>query len=279
MRRLGAAFPKLRLGGGMFSYFTELNRKRVPAEQLDFITHCTCPIVHAADDLSVMQSLEALPFITRSVRALFGDKPYRIGPSTIAMRQNPYGSATKRNPDGRRIAMAERDPRHDGLFAAAWAVGYAARVVPAGLEQLTLSGFAGTFGLLGGRRESRWRRDRPGRSSMSCRVWRRWRAGIHRGEIQRRGSHRRAGRTLARRQACALAREPDGRRGVDPSAGPALCAPWRSSTPGRCRRRKDSGRSIRGTSSASAPMRWRGSPDQELLAAARHRGRASARGA
>lgn len=142
------AFPDIRLGGGMFSYFTELNRKRVPAGLLDFVTHCTCPIVHAADDLSVMQSLGALPFITRSARAIFGDKPYRIGPSTIAMRQNPYGGATKDNPQGQRIAMANRDPRHNGLFAAAWTIGYAARVAPAGLEMLTLSGFTGPFGVL-----------------------------------------------------------------------------------------------------------------------------------
>lgn len=142
------AFPDIRLGGGMFSYFTELNRKRVPAGLLDFVTHCTCPIVHAADDLSVMQSLEALPFITASARAIFGEKPYRIGPSTIAMRQNPYGGATKANPGGQRIAMADRDPRHAGLFAAAWTIGYAAHVAPAGLELLTLSSFTGPFGVL-----------------------------------------------------------------------------------------------------------------------------------
>lgn len=147
------SFPELRLGGGMFSYFTELNRKRVPAGQLDFITHCTCPIVHAADDLSVMQSLEALPYITRSVRAIYGGKPYRIGPSTIAMRQNPYGSATKDNPLGRRIAMSNRDPRHNALFSAAWSVGYAARVAPAGIEQLILSGLAGPFGIIAGEDE------------------------------------------------------------------------------------------------------------------------------
>jgi hypothetical protein len=142
------AFPDIRLGGGMFSYFTELNRKRVPAGQLDFITHCTCPIVHAADDLSIMQSLEALPFITQSARSIFGDKPYRIGPSTIAMRQNPYGDATKDNLDGQRIAMANRDPRHAGQFAAAWTIGYAARVASAGLEMLTPSSFTGPFGVL-----------------------------------------------------------------------------------------------------------------------------------
>lgn len=144
------AFPHQQLGGGMLSYFTELNRKPVPAALLDFVSHCTCPIVHAADDLSVMQSLEALPFITGSFRAAYGEKPYRIGPSTIAMRQNPYGRATKDNPSLQRIAMASRDPRHAGLFGAAWALAYAARVAPAGLDQLVLSSLAGSFGLVAG---------------------------------------------------------------------------------------------------------------------------------
>ncbi|MGO6994202.1 D-apionate lactonase [Rhizobium leguminosarum] len=145
-----AAFPGIRIGGGMLSYFTELNRKRVPDGQLDFVSHCTNPIVHAADDLSVMQTLEALPFITRSVRAIYGDKPYRIGPSTIPMRQNPYGSRTMDNPVGARIPMANRDPRHNGRFAEAFALGYAIRVLDAGLECLTLSALSGPFGLIAG---------------------------------------------------------------------------------------------------------------------------------
>ncbi len=144
------AFPGLRLGGGMLSYFTELNRKRAPPDQLDFITHATNPIVHAADDLSVMQTLEALPFITRSMRAVYGNKPYHIGPSTIAMRQNPYGGSTKENPNLDRIPMAGRDPRHNGLFAAAWAVGYVARCLAAQPEMLTLSALTGDFGLTAG---------------------------------------------------------------------------------------------------------------------------------
>ena len=148
-----AAFPDVRIGGGMLSYFTELNRKRAPADTLDFITHCTNPIVHAADDLSVMQTLEALPFITRSVRAIYGDKSYRIGPSTIPMRQNPYGSRTMDNPRGGRIAMANTDPRHNARFGEAFALGYAARVLDAGLECLTLSALTGSFGLIAGENE------------------------------------------------------------------------------------------------------------------------------
>ncbi|MHC5232595.1 D-apionate lactonase [Brucella sp. LJL56] len=142
-----ATFPDVRLGGGMLSYFTELNRKRVPGELVDFVTHCTNPIVHAADDLSVMQTLEALPFITRSVRAIYGDKPYRIGPSTIPMRQNPYGSRTMDNSNGKRIAMANLDPRHNGKFAESFAMAYAISVLNADLDSLSLSALTGSFGL------------------------------------------------------------------------------------------------------------------------------------
>ncbi|KQT51997.1 hypothetical protein ASG43_20685 [Aureimonas sp. Leaf454] len=145
-----AAFPGVSLGGGMFSYFTELNRKRVPIERLDFATHATCPIVHAADDSSVMQTLEALPFITRTANAILGPTLYHLGPTTIGMRQNPYGSRTVPNPDGRRIAMADDDPRQRGLFAAAWLVGYAARLAGSGVVQWTGASFAGVRGLLAG---------------------------------------------------------------------------------------------------------------------------------
>jgi hypothetical protein len=148
-----AAFPGVHLGGGMMSYFTELNRKRIPGEHVDYVSHCTNPIVHAADDLSVMQTFEALACVVASTRAIYGDKPYRIGPSTIAMRQNPYGSATKDNPSLSRIPMANVDPRHSGQFGAAWTLAYAATVAAAALELLTLSTLAGPFGLIAGEGE------------------------------------------------------------------------------------------------------------------------------
>src|SRR3546814_1523736 len=40
-------------------------------------------------DRSVIQTLEAIPHIVRSARAIVGEAPYRLGPSTIGMRQNP----------------------------------------------------------------------------------------------------------------------------------------------------------------------------------------------
>ena len=154
------AFPGVTLGGGMLSYFTELNRKRVPASLLDFVTHATCPIVHAADDLSVMQTLEAIPFVTRSARATIGDRPYRLGPTTIGMRQNPYGSRTMPNPHDRRVAMASDDPRARGLFGAAFLVGYAARLAGGTVESWCGASFAGPRGLF----------DRDGRRAPAFEV-------------------------------------------------------------------------------------------------------------
>jgi hypothetical protein len=141
--------PSLTLGGGMLSYFTELNRKRPPSDLLDFVSHCTCPIIHAADDRSVMQTLETLPHIVRSTRAFIGEhKPYRIGPSTIGIRQNPYGSCVLENPEHRRIVMTMDDPRQTSLFAAAWMVGYAAGTAEGHLQALIVGSVTGPLGLI-----------------------------------------------------------------------------------------------------------------------------------
>ncbi len=147
-RVLGTAFPDVPLGGGMLTYFTELNRKRPPTAPFDFITHTTCPIVHAGDDLSVMESLQALPSVMKSTLAIAGGLPYRIGPTAIGMRMNAYGARTADNPHGGRIAMARIDPRQRGLIAAAWAVGYYAHALAFGVEAVCLNAPTGAFGAI-----------------------------------------------------------------------------------------------------------------------------------
>ena len=134
------------LGGGMFSFFTELNRKRPPAHLLDFVTHTTSSIVHAADDLSVMETLETPPYIAASVKAFIGKAKYRVGPSCIGARDNPYGAAAAPNPDNGRVCLARSDPRQRGLFGAAFTLGYAAAFARSGLEVLTLGAAAGPLG-------------------------------------------------------------------------------------------------------------------------------------
>ena len=105
------AFPGVEIGGGMAAYFTELNRKRPPASAIDFVTHTTCPSVHAADDRSIMETNEAIPYLILSTRAFMGGIPYRIGPSQLGCRENPYGRTTTPNVDNSRYCLSRIDPR------------------------------------------------------------------------------------------------------------------------------------------------------------------------
>jgi hypothetical protein len=143
-----AAFPGVKLGGGMFSFFTELNRKRPPADLLDFVHNSTCPIVHAADDRSVMETHEALPWQVTTARSYIGKAAYRIGPSAIGCRDNPHGKTFTPNPNNERICLVQMDPRQRGLFGAAWSLGYISSFAPTGVESVCLGAPTGPLGII-----------------------------------------------------------------------------------------------------------------------------------
>jgi hypothetical protein len=143
-----AAFPGPKLGGGMLSTFTELNRKRPKAALFDFITHTTCSIVHAADDRSVMETLETLPAIIGSAKVMIDEKPFRIGPSAIAARMNPYGKGVADNPANGRVCLTNRDPRQRGLFNAAWTLGYVAACAYGGVTSVAMGAATGPLGFV-----------------------------------------------------------------------------------------------------------------------------------
>ncbi len=143
-----AAFPKAKIGGGMFSFFTELNRKRPPADLLDFITNTTSPIVHAADDRSVMETLEALPYQIETAKAFSGGVAHRVGPSGIGVRDNPHGATYSDNPNNLRICLAKMDPRQRGLFSAAWTLGYVATLARAGVDSISMGAPTGPLGMI-----------------------------------------------------------------------------------------------------------------------------------
>ena len=143
-----AAFPGVRLGGGVFTNFTELNRNCAAPALFDFLTHATCAVVHEPDDRSVMETLQTLPDIVASAKAWAGGKPYRIAPSAIGMRFNPYGPDVHQNSDNGRYSFNRQDPRHRALLGAAFTLGYAARVAPLGVEALALGQPSGALGMV-----------------------------------------------------------------------------------------------------------------------------------
>ena len=143
-----AAFPGVRLGGGVFTNFTELNRNCAEPELFDFLTHATCAVVHEPDDRSVMETLQTLPDIVASAKAWAGGKPYRIAPSAIGMRFNPYGPDVHQNADNGRYSFNRQDPRHRALLGNAFSLGYAARVAPLGVEAVAFGQPSGALGMV-----------------------------------------------------------------------------------------------------------------------------------
>jgi hypothetical protein len=143
-----AAFPKARLGGGMFSLFTEMNRKRPPVDLIDFVSFTTTAMLHAGDDHSITEGIESLPAMALTATNIADGKPWAVGPSAIGLRMNPYGEAPLANPDNIRQAMNFNDPRHRALLGAAWALGFFARFATGGASVITLGGATGPFGLV-----------------------------------------------------------------------------------------------------------------------------------
>lgn len=138
-------WPDMALGGGAPTYFTELNRCRPDPSAIHFITHAVSPIVHAADDRSVMETLESIPAIVASCRALAPGVPYRITTTAIGAWTNPYGASLTPNDGTQRVTLSGNDPRQRGQFAAAWAVGFVIRAAIADADSLTLSSLGPPF--------------------------------------------------------------------------------------------------------------------------------------
>ena len=129
--------PGVPVGSGSLTNFTEFNRCR-PDPRADFVTFGNTAIVHAADDLSVRETLEALPAIFTTAQAIAPGKPLHLGLFSIGMRSNPYGRDVMANPTAARLPMAMDDPRQSTDFAAAYAIGILVAAARAGVESLAL---------------------------------------------------------------------------------------------------------------------------------------------
>lgn len=143
---LRAAGYSGRIGAGTPSNFTEFNRNP-PDGRPDFVYFSVAANVHAADDASIVETLDVYPELIASARALRPGVPIWLGSCGIGTRHNPYGAAVQPNPERRRVAAARIDPRHAALFGAAYAIGIAARAAEAGVAVLTLGSPSGDFGI------------------------------------------------------------------------------------------------------------------------------------
>jgi hypothetical protein len=141
--RLKEAFPQVPLGGGTNAYFAELNRSRLNALGLDFVTYSICPQVHAFDNLTLLENLEAQGDTVLRTRQLF-HKAVHIGALTLKQRFNMV--ATHENKDSGPFPLT--DPRQRSVLAAGWTLGSIRRLAMAGAGSLSYFETVGPRGLM-----------------------------------------------------------------------------------------------------------------------------------
>ncbi len=139
--------PGAAVGGGTNIYFTHLNRNRPPAELLDCVAYSVNPQVHAFDNLSLVETLEAQPMTVASAATFCAGKPLIVSPITLRPRSNPDATAAPPPPDPTRLPDTV-DPRQPTLFAAAWTLGSIAALASAGTHAMTYYETTGWRGVL-----------------------------------------------------------------------------------------------------------------------------------
>lgn len=146
---LRAAFPRALVGAGSLTTFTELNRARPDTGEIDFITFANSAIIHAADDESVIRTLQSLPYLFDSAQRLAAGRPLYLGLFSIGLRRGisrrPLFECSQSIP----VPKAMVDGRQTTAFAAAYAVGLLAQAAISGVESIALGMSSGPFRILG----------------------------------------------------------------------------------------------------------------------------------
>lgn len=141
--------PNVTIGGGARSYFTELNRAgaALPIDQMDAVTYPLNPQVHAFDNLSIIEAIEAQAVTVASARAIAGDRPLVVGPVSFKPPYNPNATGPTPEPGPNELPPSV-DPRQLSLLGAGWTVGSLHRLARAGADRLIYYELLGWRGLI-----------------------------------------------------------------------------------------------------------------------------------
>jgi D-apionolactonase len=142
--RLSQVLPGVPLVGGTNQFFTELNRIRPEIEKMDGIVYSINPQVHAADDLSLVENLEAQGETVQMAHRWWPGLPVMISPVTLIGRAGPYPAGPP-EPDG---LPGNVDVRLASLFGAGWTAGSIKQLSEAGAAAVTYYETTGWLGLI-----------------------------------------------------------------------------------------------------------------------------------
>ena len=111
-----------KIGAGSNAYFTDLNRGRPPVDALDLVCYSINPQVHAFDNSSLIETLEAQAVTVESTRQFASGLPIAVTPVTLLARFNPNATGPEPEPAPGELP-AQVDIRQMSLFGAGWTLG------------------------------------------------------------------------------------------------------------------------------------------------------------
>lgn len=138
----GMALP--RIVSGTSQFFVDINRDRPDYSRIDGIVFAANPQVHACDDRSIMQNVQAIPDVVGFARRLYGDIDVVLSPVDLIGLEGPYPAGPSREGEG----PANQDPRQTTAFCAAWTLAALAQMAGSGTTSATFFDLVGPRGLL-----------------------------------------------------------------------------------------------------------------------------------
>lgn len=146
-RELAGALPGVPLVGGTDGNFAELNRRPPDGSVMDGVAYTINPQVHATDERSLIEALEAQGDTVTTARGYCGSVPLFISSVTL---KPPFNQAAteEETAAGADELPGNVDPRQMSLFAAAWTVGSLRSLTEGGAAAVTYYETHGWRGLI-----------------------------------------------------------------------------------------------------------------------------------
>ena len=136
-----------KIGAGTNAYFTDLNRGRPPVDVLDLVCYSINPQVHAFDNSSLMETLEAQAVTVESTRQFADGLPIAVTPVTLLARFNPNATGPEPEPAPGELP-AQVDVRQMSLFGAGWTLGSIKYLSESGASSVTYYETTGWRGVM-----------------------------------------------------------------------------------------------------------------------------------
>ena len=146
---LKTIFPEAKIGIGVNAYFAELNRNRPQSKKAEFVSFTICPQVHAFDNVSLIENLEAQKYVVESAREIFPDKPIFVSPVTLKQRFNIVATSAEPAPNHGELP-SQVDARQNSIFVAQWLLGSLKYLAQSGASLITYFETVGWRGFIQG---------------------------------------------------------------------------------------------------------------------------------